>query len=202
MVISPPQKKKKLQYNLITLKVSSVPPQLEAMDWRHELAPKDIQIQQNTQRNIRLPFPPNRYCCYQTLSRNRTTSRCPFWAAMDKGIIPLSVRPWFMLASDSTRNRTTSRCPFSAAMKRGVAPLFVVPWSLMAPDSTRNWTTSRCPRRAAMKRGVAPLFVVHWSVLAPDSTRNRTTSRCPFWAAMKTGVAPQSVLPWSLLAPD
>ena len=62
-----------------------------------------------------------------------------------KGVAPLSIVLWSLLAPDSTRNRTTSRCPFSAAMKRGVALLFVLPWSILAPDSTNNRTTSRRP---------------------------------------------------------
>ena len=135
-------------------------------------------------------------------TRNRTTSRCPFWAAMESGVVPSSVVPWSLLAPDSTRNWTTSRCPWSAAAKRGAIPSSVVPWFVLAPDSTRNWTTSRCPLWAAVKRGVAPVSVLPWSLLAPDSTSNRTTSMCPSWAAMKSGVAPVSVLPWSLLAPD
>ena len=121
---------------------------------------------------------------------------------MCRGVAPLSVVPWPLLAPDSTRNRTISSCPFSAAMNRGVAPSFVRPWSLLAPDSTRNRTISSCPFSAAMKRGVAPSFVRPWSLLAPDSTSNRTTSRCRLWEAMCRGVAPLSVLPWSLLAPD
>ena len=135
-------------------------------------------------------------------TRKRTTSRCPFSAAMKRGVMPWSVMLWSQLAPDSTRNRTISRCPFPAAMKRGVMPWSVALWSLLAPDSTRNRTISRCPFSAAMKRGVAPVSVLPWSLLAPDSTRNRTTSRCPFEAATTRGVAPVLVMPWSLLAPD
>ena len=134
-------------------------------------------------------------------TRNRTTSKCPFWAAMNRGVAPVSVVPWSLLAPDSTRNWTTSRCPSWAAMTRGVAPSSVLPWSLLAPDSTRDRTTSRYPFSAATKRGVAPLSVRPWSLLAPHSTRSRTTSRCANAAAMKRGVAPSSVVPWSLSAP-
>ena len=49
-------------------------------------------------------------------TRNRTTSRCPFWAAMKRGVAPSSVVPCSLLAPDSTRNRTTPRCPWWAAM--------------------------------------------------------------------------------------
>ena len=46
-------------------------------------------------------------------TRNWTISRCPFSAAMKRGVAPnSSVVPWSLLAPDSTRNRTTSRCPF------------------------------------------------------------------------------------------
>ena len=44
-------------------------------------------------------------------TRNWTTSRCPFWAAVKRGVAPVSVLPWSLLAPDSTSNRTTSRCP-------------------------------------------------------------------------------------------
>ena len=38
-------------------------------------------------------------------------SRWSFSAAMNRGVAPSFVRPWSLLAPDSTRNRTTSRCP-------------------------------------------------------------------------------------------
>ena len=133
-------------------------------------------------------------------TRNRTISRCPFWAAMKRGVAPSSVVPWSLLAPDSTRNRTVSKCLSWAAMIRGVHPSSVVPWSLLAPDSTRNRTISRCPCWAATIRGVHPSSVVPCSLLAPDSTRNRTVSRCPFWAAIKRGVAPVSIRPLSIAA--
>ena len=121
-------------------------------------------------------------------TRNWTTSRCPFWAAMKRGVNPSSVVPWSLLAPDSTRNRTTSRCPFWAAIKRGVAPVSVRPWSLLAPDSTRNRTTSRCPCQAAMERGVDPSFVVPWSGLAPASISKDTHLRLPLRDAAHKGV--------------
>ena len=84
-------------------------------------------------------------CWHRTPTRNRTTSRCPWWAAIKRGVAPLSVRPWPLSAPDWTRNWTTSRWPWWAATMRGVPPSFVRPWSMLAPDSTRNRTTSRCP---------------------------------------------------------
>ena len=107
---------------------------------------------------------------------------------MERGVIPSSVRPWSLLAPDSTRNRTTSRCPFSAATTRGVAPVSVVPWSLLAPESTRNLTTSRCPSPAAMNRGVAPLSVRPWSLLAPASSSKHTHLRLPLRDAAYKGI--------------
>ena len=83
-------------------------------------------------------------------TRSPTTSRWPFWAALNRGVVPSSMVPWSLLAPASTRNRTTSRCHSSAATHRGVVPSSVVPWSLLAPASTRNRTTSRCPASAAM----------------------------------------------------
>ena len=134
-------------------------------------------------------------------SRNRTTSRRPFWAAMERGVSPSSFVPSSLLAPDSTSNRTTSRCPSWAAMKRGVPPTSVAPWFSLAPASSRNRTTSRWPYLAAMKRGVSPVFVTA-SLSAPDATRNWATSRWPVRAAWMRGVDPSSVVAWSWLAPD
>ena len=61
-------------------------------------------------------------------TRNRKNSRCPLRAAMKRGVAPVSVLPWSLLAPDSTRNRTTSRCRFAAAKCRGVVPSFVFIW--------------------------------------------------------------------------
>ena len=52
---------------------------------------------------------------------------------MERGVAPVSVRPWSLLAPDSTRNRTSSRCPRSAAMKRGVGPC----WHRTPPEIGR-----------------------------------------------------------------
>ena len=56
--------------------------------------------------------------CYRKSGhfRMRKTSKCPFRRAMERGVAPVSVLPWSLLAPDSTRKRTTSRCPFWAAM--------------------------------------------------------------------------------------
>ena len=56
--------------------------------------------------------------CYRKSGhfKKRKTSKCPFRRAMERGVAPVSVLPWSLLAPDSTRKRTTSRCPFWAAM--------------------------------------------------------------------------------------
>ena len=60
---------------------------------------------------------------------------CPFSHAIISGVVSgKSVRPWSMLALDSTRIWTASSWPFLAAMKRAVAPLCVSPWSVLAPN--------------------------------------------------------------------
>ena len=56
------------------------------------------------------------HCWAPGSTRHRTTSRCPFTSAMKRGVTPLSVVHWSLLAPDWTKNRTTSRCPFWAAM--------------------------------------------------------------------------------------
>ena len=129
-------------------------------------------------------------------TRNSTTSRCPCWSAIIRGIAPSLVLHWSVFAPDSTRKRTTSRWPFSAAMKSGVDPSSVLPWSFLAPDSTRNWTTSRWPFWAAIKRGVAPIFLWTWSLLAPASISKDTHFILPLPDAANKGVIP--VAPWKL----
>ena len=116
------------------------------------------------------PRSAHRIICLRFVHVSFCQSRFMF-LSIQKGVAPLSVLHWSLLAPDSTRNRTTSRCPLQAAMERGVAPSSVVAWSLLAPDSTKNRTTSRCPSSAAMKRGVAPSSVAAWSWLAPDSIK-------------------------------
>ena len=107
---------------------------------------------------------------------------------MKRGVAPVSVLHWSLLAPDSASNRTTSRCPSRAAIKRGVAPSFVRPRSLLAPDSTRNRTSSRCPFFAAMKRGVAPVSTRPMSFSAPASSSRSAHVRLPLEAATNKGV--------------
>ena len=87
-------------------------------------------------------------------TRNRTTSRCPWWAATKRGVLPLSAVPWSLLAPDPTRKRTTSRCPSWAATKRGVISVSLMPWSWLAPASISKDTHLRLPFRDAAHKGV------------------------------------------------
>ena len=53
--------------------------------------------------------------------------KVPLLSCYKKRGCSMSVRPWSLLAFDSTKHRTTSRCPWRTAMIRGVFPSSVVP---------------------------------------------------------------------------
>ena len=68
-------------------------------------------------------------------SSQRTTSKWPFWAAMDNGVAP-SVLALSMSSPASTSILTTSVWPFWAARSRGVAPSIALPLSASAHSAT------------------------------------------------------------------
>uniref|UniRef100_A0A7S3VLV7 Uncharacterized protein n=1 Tax=Dunaliella tertiolecta TaxID=3047 RepID=A0A7S3VLV7_DUNTE len=107
-------------------------------------------------------------------SSSRTTSRYPFWLAVNSGVVP-SLRALSIAAPLSSSSRTTARCPFWLATYSGVVPVSVFNLSTVAPLFSSRRTTSRCPLQLAAHSGVlCPLWLLCPAAGAPAQGAHRS----------------------------
>ena len=105
-------------------------------------------------------------------SNKRTTSSCPWKAAICRGVLPwTSAVAISFSAPYSSKSLATWLCPRLAAKCKAVLPLSMVTQSLWAPTSKSSRTTSTRPVIAAPCNGVTPTSLVVISFL-------RATARC------------------------
>ena len=136
-----------------------------------------------------IPAGVNRLIFIPLSTKNWTTERCPFIAAMWSAHPP-PLHSRVTSAPCSTRNSTVSTFPADDAMYNGVCPSSFTP-SMSEWCWRMNSTHSVSPLRAAMKSGVRP-FLSFWLISPLCEWRNSITFTWPFADAMNKGVLPIS----------